>query len=113
MRKPIVFILASCALALAAAAADAPVITQQYLSPVYTIDKIYRSMEGPGSQDKVYLGDPKNPQLLWIVGVKTEMVAEDVTTPQLTELLWHVNVYVDTQKHRTLSNLKQPVTPRL
>lgn len=102
----------SC-LAFSAFATDAPVITQQFLSPVYTINKIYRSMEGPGSQDKVYLGDPKNPELLWIVDVKTEMVGEDGKTPQLPELMCHVNVDLDTQKHAALFNLHRAVAPRL
>src|SRR5216117_1473941 len=100
MRKPLAFALAlSSVVALAAAAADAPVMTQQFLSPVYTIDKKYRSMEGPASSDKVFLGDPKNPELLWILSVKTEMVGEDGKAPQLAELMCHVNVDLDTQKH--------------
>jgi|GEM_PF-660568 len=111
MRK--LLAIGSFALALSAAAADAPVITQQFLSPVYTIDKIYRSMEGPGNLDRIYLGDPKSPELLWIVSVKTEMVGEDGKTPQLAELMCHVNVDLDTQKHRMLFNLKRPVAPRL
>lgn len=98
--------------AFAAAAADAPVQTQQFLSPVYTIDKIYRSMEGPGNLDKIYLGDPKSPELLWVTGVKTEMVGEDGTTPQLPELMCHVNVDLDTAKHAALFNLRRPVAQR-
>src|ERR1700741_3173431 len=39
-------------------AADTTVRTKQMLSPVYSIEKKYRSMEGPGSQQHVYLGDP-------------------------------------------------------
>jgi len=98
--------------AFAAAAAEAPVQTQQFLSPVYTIDKIYRSMEGPGNLDKIYLGDPKNPELLWVTGVKTEMVGEDGVTPQLPELMCHVNVDLDTAKHAVLFNLHRPVAQR-
>jgi cyclophilin family peptidyl-prolyl cis-trans isomerase len=113
MRKLVAVAIALSSVALGAFAADAPVITQQFLSPVYTINKIYRSMEGPGSQDKVYLGDPKNPELLWIVDVKTEMVGEDGKTPQLPELMCHVNVDLDTQKHQALFNLHRPVAPRL
>jgi len=113
MRKLAASAIALSFVALGAFAADAPVITQQFLSPVYTINKIYRSMEGPGSQDKVYLGDPKNPELLWIVDVKTEMVGEDGKTPQLPELMCHVNVDLDTAKHQALFNLHRPIAPRL
>ena len=55
------------------------------LSNVYTIDRKYRSMEGPSSVQTVYLGDRAHPELLWIVGIRTEMVAEDGVTPQLPE----------------------------
>src|SRR4051794_729974 len=114
MRKlPALALIAISLFALAAAAADAPVITQQFLSPIYTIDKKYRSMEGPGSLDKLYLGDPKNPELLWILSVKTEMVGEDGKTPQLPELMCHVNVDLETLKHQALFNLHRPVAPRL
>src|SRR5438552_18169078 len=113
MRQLIAVVLASLAFALAAGAAEAPVKTQEFLSPVYTINKIYRSMEGPGNLDRIYLGDPKNPELIWIISVKTEMVGEDGKTPQLPELMCHVNVDLDTQKHRMLFNLKRPVAPRL
>ena len=113
MRKSVALAIACCALSLTVFAANGPVITQQYLSPVYTINKIYRSMEGPGSLANVYLGDPKSPELLWVVGVKTEMVGEDGQTPQLPELMCHVNVDLDTGKHRALFNLHRPVAPRL
>src|SRR5436190_2689997 len=96
MRKLLPISLALALAALSAAAADAPpILTHVFLSPVYTIDKKYRSMEGPGSTESIYLGDQQNPELLWVVGVKTEMVGEDGKTPQLPELMCHVNVDVD------------------
>ena len=70
-------------------------------------------MEGPGRKDKLYLGDPKNPELLWILSVKTEMVGEDGKSPQLPELMCHVNVDLDTSKHQALFNLHRAVAPRL
>ena len=71
--------------ALSAVADDAPLVrTYVYLSPTYTIDKKYRSMEGPGSTDSIYIDAQQDPpELLWITGVKTEMVGEDGSTPQL------------------------------
>ena len=38
-------------------AAEIPVRQHVLLSDVYTIDKVYRSMEGPGSINNVVLGD--------------------------------------------------------
>ena len=106
-------------LALAALAAAGPLYaargfeTKQVLSQVYTIDRIYRSMEGPSSMQQVYLGDPAKPELIWILGVKTEMVGEDGRTPQLPELMCHVNVDIDTDRHSTLFALKRATAARL
>ena len=86
---------------------------QQFLSKVYTIDKKYRSMEGPSSVQTVYLGDRSKPELLWITGIRTEMVTEDGTTPQLPELMCHVNVDLDANKHQALFDLPRPVAARL
>ncbi len=86
---------------------------QQFLSNVYTIDRKYRSMEGPSSVQTVYLGNRSHPELLWIVGVRTEMVAENGTTPQLPELMCHVNVDLEANHHQALFNLPRPVSARL
>ncbi|MGZ4809568.1 MAG: peptidylprolyl isomerase [Thermoanaerobaculia bacterium] len=112
MRKFLVlsFLVASLALP---AVAQPRVRTQQILSKVYTIDRIYRSMEGPGSIQRIYIGNPDRPELLWIVGVRTEMVGEDGKTPQLPEFMCHVNVDLDTKRHSTLFNLNRLTAPRL
>lgn len=84
-----------------------------FLSKVYTIDKKYRSMEGPGSMDVVYLGDPSKAELIWVTGIKTEMVTEDGVTPQLPELMCHVNVDLDSEKHSAMLGLKRYTATRL
>ena len=86
---------------------------RQILSKVYTIDRKYRSMEGPSSLQKIILGTSTTPELLWITGIRTEMVAEDGTTPQLPELMCHVNVDLDTNAHQALFNLPRPTASRL
>ncbi len=83
------------------------------LSKVYTIDRKYRSMEGPSSIQKIVLGGSATPELLWITGIRTEMVAEDGTTPQLPELMCHVNVDLDTNAHQALFDLPRPTAARL
>jgi cyclophilin family peptidyl-prolyl cis-trans isomerase len=103
------FLLLLAALPLAAAQIE----TKQVLSKTYTIDRKYRSMEGPASSDRIYLGDPTKPELIWIIGVKTEMVGEDGKTPQLPELMCHVNVDLDANKHQTLFKFKRPSATRL
>src|ERR1043166_9605488 len=94
MRKLLPVSLALAFIALSAAADDAPLVrTYVYLSPTYTIDKKYRSMEGPGSTESIYIDAQQDPpELLWIVGVKTEMVGEDGETPQLPELMCPIKV---------------------
>jgi len=83
------------------------------LSRVYTIDRKYRSMEGPSSVQKVYLGNRATAELLWITGIRTEMVMEDGVTPQLPELMCHVNVDLDANLHQALFDLPRPVASRL
>jgi hypothetical protein len=101
-------------LALLLAASIAPSQTYRVLSQTYTIDKKYRSMEGPASVKRITLGDPaKSPELLWITGVRTEMVGEDGATPQLAELMCHVNVDLDPTFHQALFDVKRPVGSRL
>ncbi|HYM60108.1 MAG TPA: hypothetical protein VEZ11_04375, partial [Thermoanaerobaculia bacterium] len=110
--KQILFLLAALAAALPSLALDAPIRTQEMLSPVYSIEKKYRSMEGPSSFQKVYLGDREKPELLWITGVRTEMVGEDGSTPQLPELMCHVNVDLDSVKHQKLFGATRWVSTR-
>lgn len=95
-----------------AVASESPVRQFQFLSDLYTIERKYKSMEGPSSMKRVTLLDGP-PELLWITGVKTEMVEEDGTTPQLPELMCHVNVDLDAERHRALFNLKRAVATRL
>ena len=95
-----------------ASATSQPVRQYQFLSDVYTIEKQYRSMEGPASMKKIHLLDGP-PELLWITGVKTEMVTADGETPQLPELMCHVNVDLDPQRHAALLGLRRSVAARL
>ncbi len=75
--------------------------TKEILSPVYLIDKIYKSMEGPQSSQQVALLDGP-PQLVWITGFRTEMVGADGKTPTLPEFMCHVNLDFNPTKHREL-----------
>ncbi|MDQ6801744.1 MAG: hypothetical protein M3041_12990 [Acidobacteriota bacterium] len=102
---------AICLLLLAASPCIAA--ERQILSKVYTIDRKYRSMEGPSSLQKIVLGSNATPELLWITGIRTEMVAEDGTTPQLPELMCHVNVDLETNAHQAIFNLPRPTASRL
>jgi hypothetical protein len=108
-------LIATIAILAAASAFAAPAQqSKQFTSPVYTIDKIYHSMEGPSSVERIYLGDPNGPaELLWVTGIRTEMVDADGTTPQLPELMCHVNVDLDPGKHQALFGFHRPTASRL
>lgn len=100
---------------LACAALAAPLFadSKQVLSPVYSIDRKYKSMEGPQATQTIYLGDPSKPELVWITGIRTEVVGEDGHTPALPELMCHMNVDIDPLMHRTLFNLERMPMARL
>jgi hypothetical protein len=108
-------LVAAIAILAATSALAAPAEqSKQFLSPVYNIDKIYHSMEGPSSVERIYLGDPNAPaELLWVTGIRTEMVDADGTTPQLPELMCHVNVDLDQAKHQALFALRRATASRL
>lgn len=107
------FLAGTCVLFVSSAVAAPHVYKQEILSKVYTIDRKYRSMEGPSSVQRITLGDASKPELLWIVGMKTEMVGEDGTTPQLPELMCHVNVDLDPAKHQALFDFERTTASRL
>jgi VanZ family protein len=87
--------------------------TQQVLSQTYTIDKKYRSMEGPSSVITVHLGDQEKPELVWLTGIKTEVVGEDGQAAAPQEMMCHLNVELDSPKHKALFALKRMPSSRL
>src|SRR5258706_3319550 len=88
--------------------------SKQFLSPVYDIDQIYHSIEGPSSMERIFLGDPSAPaELLWVTGIRTEMVDADGKTPQLPELMCHVNVDLDPARHQAIFGFRRATASRL
>jgi hypothetical protein len=109
MKRPLLAIIAILTAASALAGQS-----KQFISPVYTIDKIYHSMEGPSSMERIYLGDPSAPaELLWVTGIRTEMVDADGKSPQLPELMCHVNVDLDPARHQAIFGFRRPTASRL
>lgn len=72
------------------------------LSDTYEIDKIYKSMKGPNSRQKVYLSKSERPELLWLTGYKAVMVGSDGKTPMSQEFMCHSNLDLDIIAHRDL-----------
>jgi len=64
-------------------------------SRAYEIDRLYRSMEGPIGRVMTTVGDrPPDapPELLWITGIRSEVVDAENGTPADDGLLCHTNV---------------------
>jgi cyclophilin family peptidyl-prolyl cis-trans isomerase len=103
-----ILVLSFAVLPLAASTA-----TKQVLSKVYAIEKKYKSMEGPSGVQTVFLGDREHPELVWLTGIKTEVVGEDGKAVANPDLMCHMNVDIDPVKHRALFNLTRYPAARL
>ena len=101
---PFVFLLAALPLL-----ADQKVL----LSDVYPIVKKYKSMEGPAGVQTIYLGDRSKPELLWLTAIKTEVVDADGKALANQELMCHMNVDINPEKHKALFNLQRYPASRL
>lgn len=92
-----------------------PVRTFEHLSPVYNVDREYRSMVGPSSTQTVAFPEAaaNPPELLWVVGYKAVMVAADGKSEKSQEFMCHSNLDFDAQRHAALFDLPPYHTNRL
>jgi hypothetical protein len=96
-----------------AVAGDVPVRKIETLSPVYTIDREYRSMTGPSSVQELTFPEAATPELLWVTGFETTMVAADGVTEMPDEFMCHANLDFDHEHHAQLLSLPVYHTDRL
>jgi cyclophilin family peptidyl-prolyl cis-trans isomerase len=109
----LLIILLAVALPLAAEN-GAPLHKKVVLSKVYTIDKIYKSMEGPSEVQNITLSESGGrPELLWVKSVRVDIVGEDGKTPARSEFMCHMNIDLDPNKHQTLLATPYPASTRL
>ena len=87
--------------------------TRTVLSDVYEVDRLYRSMKGPQSQQQIRLGDPATEELLWITGYSAVMVGADGAASMAQEFMCHSNLDVDTAAHRQAVGASRGFNPRL
>ncbi len=86
----------------------------KYTSPSYLIDRKFRSMEGPEAQEKIsLLPNSSLHELLWITAVRTEMVADDGSTPMPPELMCHATVDYNPIEHGQKLEWKKVGRPRI
>lgn len=97
------------------ASAPGPVATRfkEVLSEGYFVDRKYRSMKGPYSQQGFSLSGGEAPELLWITGYRAEMVEEDGETPMPQEFMCHSNLDLDPRMHNDLFGSRNPISGRL
>ena len=88
------------------AAKEASVKAKTVLSPVYEVDRIYRSMKGPQSQQKIVLGDQNEPELIWITGYKAVMVGPDGESVKPQQFMCHSNLDIDVTRHRAMLSIR-------
>lgn len=86
---------------------------KEILSPIYGVDRLYRSMTGPSSVETVHLGDPERPELLWITGYRAVMVGADGETPERQEFMCHSNLDIDAGDHQQALHAGNSFSPRL
>jgi hypothetical protein len=68
----------------------APLYRLESLSPVFTIDRIYKSMQGPdATETRVLVDDRGSPELLWMVGYEATVTDTDGQTPKSAEFMCH------------------------
>ncbi len=93
---------------------DARAATLDVVSPVYTVERLYKSMEGPQSAQPIALLDSPVPELLWITGYRAVMVGADGTTPTLQEFMCHSNLdFSQPDLHGSLFGMARSTNPRL
>jgi hypothetical protein len=87
--------------------------TVDIYSEVFTVDREYRSMQGPLSEARGALSDADPPELLWITGYRAVMVDGDseATVPQ--EYMCHANLDLDMASHRERFGWEKTASRRL
>ena len=75
--------------------ADTPVRTAEFESPTYEIDRVYRSMKGPEAQERVFLENTSQPELLWITGYSTQIMDHAAEKRTSDEFMCHSNLALE------------------
>ncbi|HZO14162.1 MAG TPA: hypothetical protein VFB62_12910 [Polyangiaceae bacterium] len=94
-----------------ASAAGPKVHERVILSPVYQVDRIYKSMVGPQSTEQLKLSE--KPELLWIVGFEAVMVEPEGGKTMSQEFMCHTNLDMNVDSHDELFGGEKRLTGRL
>lgn len=91
----------------------AAISSKEILSESYLVDRKYRSMKGPYSQQSFLLEEGEGAELLWITGYRAVMVEDDGETPMPQEFMCHSNLDLDPRRHNELFGSRNPISGRL
>lgn len=87
-----------------------------HLTPVYDVDQIFRSMEGPDYLNReLFLTEMTSPELLWITGYEAVMVGPDGEAPRSQQFMCHntLGVHRGLDEHRKIFGAPPYGTRRL
>lgn len=87
--------------------------TKTILSKPYSIDKKYASMRGPYGFDDLVLLDTAKPELLWIVGYRTEVVDAGSAQSMSQEFMCHANLDFEAKDYYSRFPTAPPVSGRV
>lgn len=99
--------------ALANDSSGIPVRAIVALSPVYTVDREFKSMRGPSHIQTLVFPKHDPPKLLWITAYTTEVVAADGKSPMPQDFMCHANLDFHGKRHSQLFELPVSQTGRL
>lgn len=71
-----------------------PVFRKEFLTEVFTIDRVYKSMTGPMGTHRFELDQTAEGELVWITGFEAVMVAPDGETEMSREFMCHSNLSI-------------------
>ncbi len=87
--------------------------TVTFLSRNLTIDRIYKSMQGPSDSQSVTLTNDNPPELLWITSYRVEVMEPDGQTPALQEFMCHNNLDFNSGQHSQMMGWSHLATGRM
>ena len=87
--------------------------SETFLSDVFQITSIHKSMTGPRAKMTVKLLENEEPQVVWITGYSAEVVDPSGYKPKSQEFLCHSNLDIDMGRHREYFKWKKNGSNRL
>jgi len=69
--------------------------TVELLSKTYSMDRLYTSMDGPSGVQGIRLLPDRSGELLWLVGVTTQVVQPEDDVPESAEFFCHANLTLE------------------